>query len=97
MLAFSSLAGFDFVDFVFVGFDLGSCSAFSSKRFERFGEGDITRARSLSAASDVGSSSLRRFCRLLAEVVGELGARGAALLVAEAEEGEQQQEGKVEQ
>ena len=29
MLAFGSLASFNFVDFVFVGFDLGSCSAFS--------------------------------------------------------------------
>ena len=58
LAAFGSLAGFDLA-----GFDLGS---FSSKRFERFG-GDVTGVRSLSASS----SSLRRFCRLLA---GELGA-----------------------
>ena len=69
--ATSSLAGFDLV-----GFDLGFCSAFYSKcfkHFERFGEGDVTEVGSLSAASDIGSSSLRRFCRL-AEVEGEPGA-----------------------
>ena len=86
MLAFSSLVGFDLV-----GFDLGSHSTFSSQGFENFecfGEGDVTEVGSLSAASDIGSSSLHHFCCLLAEVVGELGVWGAALLVAEAEGGE---------
>jgi len=98
MLAFGSLASFNFVDFVFVGFDLGSCSAFSRVQTLR------TLRRGGRKRSQIAFGSLGRrviFTSPLLLLVGrggrELRARGAALLVAEAEEEEQQQEGKVEQ